>query len=457
MKPIAMIIALILSIMASSCKLGQKYVKPTLDNVPESFLDNVRTDTFDLADLKWWEMYSDTLLQSLIRKSLTHNKDILISEARIKELAAMKRVSAANILPTINGNAYMQHESLNYGGDKATSDPEIGIKLAVSWEIDLWGNLRWDKDRSMAQLRGGVESYRALQISLIAQVAQAYFELVALDHEYAIVTRTLQARNEAVRIARLRYESGLTAETSYLQAQTELARTATYLPQIQRNIALKENEISLLTGEYPTSIARAQYTEEVELPTGVPVGLPSTMLERRPDVRSAEQRLIAANAEVGIAYTNRFPRLTLTAQGGLESDEFKNFLKSPMHFLSAGLLGPIFDMGRRQAQYRAKQAAFEQECYRYEKIVLGAFTDVRNALVTFNKIQDIYLAWKKLENSSKATMELAQLQYINGVVGYIDVLDAQRNYFDAQIGLSNALRNKQLCLVQLYKSLGGGW
>ena len=181
------------------------------------------------------------------------------------------------------------------------------------------------------------------------------------------------------------------------------------------------------------------------------------MLEKRPDIRQAEQQLIAANAEVGIAYTNRFPRLTLTAQGGLESEEFANFLKSPMYFLSAGLIGPVFDMGRRQAAYRAKQAAYEQANLQYEKTVLQAFTDVKNAIVTFKKVEDIYTKWRELEQSAKATMDLAQLQYINGVISYINVLDAQRSYFDAQIGLSNAIRDKRLCLVQLYKSLGGGW
>ena len=361
------------------------------------------------------------------------------------------------VLPAIGGSAYIQKEGLNYGGDNYKNDPENGLKLSVSWELDLWGNLRWAKDRSVAQLLASVEARRALQISLIAQVAQAYFELVALDHEYAIVTQTLDARKEAVRIAKLRYEGGLTAETSYQQAEVEYARTATYIPVLQRNISLKENEISLLTGQYPTEIKRSGYSEQVDLPKTIPVGLPSDLLERRPDIRQAEQQLIAANAEVGMAYTNRFPRLTLTAQGGLESDEFKNFFKSPMHFLGANLLGPVFDMGRRQATYRAKQAAYEQECLRYENTVLKAFTDVRNALVTFNKIQDIYLSWLKLEQSTKSTMDLAQLQYINGVISYINVLDAQRNYFDARIGLSNALRNKQLCMVQLYKALGGGW
>lgn len=450
------IICVVLSAAFNACKLGQKYVQPQL-NLPAAFDETSAADTAAFADLKWWDIYSDSLLQNLINRTLEHNKDLLIADARIKELAAMKRVSVAEMLPAIGGSAYIQKERLNYGGDNYKNDPENGLKLSVSWELDLWGNLRWAKDRSVAQLLASVEARRALQISLIAQVAQAYFELVALDHEYAIVTQTLDARKEAVRIAKLRYEGGLTAETSYQQAEVEYARTATYIPVLQRNISLKENEISLLTGQYPTEIKRSGYSEQVDLPKTIPVGLPSDLLERRPDIRQAEQQLIAANAEVGMAYTNRFPRLTLTAQGGLESDEFKNFFKSPMHFLGANLLGPVFDMGRRQATYRAKQAAYEQECLRYENTVLKAFTDVRNALVTFNKIQDIYLSWLKLEQSTKSTMDLAQLQYINGVISYINVLDAQRNYFDARIGLSNALRNKQLCMVQLYKALGGGW
>lgn len=346
---------------------------------------------------------------------------------------------------------------LNYGGDRYKNDPEEGLKASLSWELDLWGNLRWANDRSKALLMESVENRRGLTISIIAEVAQAYFELVALDNELSIVRQTLDARKESVRLAKLRFEGGLTSETSYQQAKMELARTATHIPILERDIALKENEISFLAGEFPSTIERNRQRKRITLPENLPVGLPSTLLERRPDVRAAEQSLIAANAAVGMAYTNRFPRLTLTATGGLESEEFSDFFKSPMHFLSASLLGPIFDFGRRQGAYRAQQAVYEQECYSYEKVVLNAFMEVRNAIVDYNKIQEIYESMAELEQASKTTMELAQLQYINGVIGYIDVLDAQRSYFDAQINLSNAIRNKELVIVQLYKALGGGW
>lgn len=457
MKSTKYIAIIAVTLFTGSCKLGQKYVKPDNSDMPATFVTQEQTDTFSIADLKWQEVYSDTILQSLIESTLANNKDLLAADARIRELAAQSRVAKADLLPTLTGNAYAQKEALNYGGDSYKNDPETGLKLTVGWEADLWGNLRWAKDRSVAQLLAGIEARRALQISLIAQVAQAYFELIALDHEYAIVNRTLRARKEGARIAKLRYEGGLTAETSYLQAQVEYARTATYIPVLERNISLKENQISLLTGRYPGHIERAEFRADVQLPDALPVGLPSALVERRPDIRQAEQQLIAANAEVGMAYTNRFPRLTLTAQGGVESEEFADFLKSPMYYLSAGLLGPIFDMGRRQSAYRAKQAAYEQSSLQYQKTVLNAFTEVKNAIVTFKKVEEIYLRWRDLEQAAKATIDLAQLQYINGVISYINVLDAQRSYFDAQIGLSNAIRDKRLCLVQLYKSLGGGW
>lgn len=442
--------------LLTSCQLGKHYTRPDL-HLPQQ-LDTLRQqDTLSIADMQWWEIYTDTTLQSLIEKTLDNNKDMKIAAARVKELAAMKRIDFANLFPQLNGSAYAQKEGSNYGGDNYKNDPEQGGKLTVTWELDLWGNLRWAKDKSIAQFLGSIEAQRALKMSIVSEVAQAYFELVALDNELNIVRQTLYARKEGVRLAKLRFEGGLTSETSYQQAQVEYARTATLVPELERKISLKENDIAFLAGEYPHRIQRSILPEEVKLPETLPVGLPSTLLERRPDVREAEQKLIAANASVGIAYTNMFPRLSLTAQYGVESEEFSDFFKSPIHYISGNLLTPLFAMGKYRATLKAKKAAYEQECYSYEKSVLTAFKEARNAIVDFNKIKDIYESRLQLERSSKATMELAQLQYINGVIGYLDVLDAQRSYFDAQIGLSNAIRDKQITLVKLYKALGGGW
>lgn len=448
-------LAILFGLFAGSCQLGKHYTRPEL-HIPAT-LDSTTTDTTSIADFQWWELYTDTTLQQLIRQTLEHNKDMLTAAARLKEMAAQKRISFANMFPDVNGKLYADKDATNYGGNDYSSSPEFTAKFVASWELDLWGNLRWAKDKSIAQFVQAVENQRALQMTLVAQVAQSYFELVALDNELNIVKQTLHARQEGLRLARLRFNGGLTSEMPYQQAQVELARTATLVPDLERAIALKENDINFLAGRFPEKVERSHHPEDITLPETLPAGLPSSLLERRPDVRAAEETLKAANAEVGLAFTNLFPRITLTANYGLESDELKELVHSPAHFLSANLLSPIFAMGKNRAALKAKKAAYEQATYQYEKAVLSAFKDAQNAMVEFNKIKDIYNSRQKLEEAAKTNIKLAQLQYINGIIGYLDVLDAQRTYLDAQIGLSNAVRDKQIALVQLYKALGGGW
>ena len=446
---------ILFSLCTVSCQLGKHYARPDL-HLP-ALLDSTATDTTSIADFRWWELYTDTTLQKLIRETLEHNKDMLTAAARLKEMAAQRRIAYADMFPQVNGRLYTDKEAENYGGDNYKSTPEYTAKFIASWELDLWGNLRWAKDKSMAQFVQAVENRRALQMTLVAQVAQAYFELVALDNEPAIVKQTLSAREESVRLARLRFNGGLTSEAVYQQAQVELARTATLVPDLERSIALKENDINFLAGRYPEKVERSHHPQDIRLPETLPAGLPSSLLERRPDVRAAEEALIAANADVGIAYTNLFPRITLTAHYGLESEEFKDFLHSPYHFLSANLLTPLFAMGKNRAALKAKKAAYEQAVHQYEKAVLSAFKDARNAMVEFNKVQDIYDSRLKLEQAARKSTSLTRTQYINGYISYLDWLDAQRTYLDAQIALSNAVRDKQIAMVQLYKALGGGW
>lgn len=439
-----------------SCKVGQPYTRPDL-KLPD-LPDQTAVDTFSMADLQWWDIYGDTLLQKLIRHTLEYNKDMLTAGARIKELAALKRVDISKLAPQINGRLYGEKDAENYGGNHYSSDPELSAKILASWELDIWGNLRWGAERSKALLMQSIEEQRALQVSLVAQVAQSYFELVALDQELSIVKQTLHARQEGVRLAKIRFEGGLTSETSYQQAQVELARTATLVPELEKAVATKENEIALLTGDFPHHILRLKANDNPGLLIQeLPAGLSSSLLERRPDIRAAEKALQAAHAEVGIALTNMFPKISLTAQFGVESDEFSNLLKSPAHFLSASLLTPLFAMGKNRAQLKAQKAAREQSVYQYEKQVITAFKEVSDAIITFNKSKEVLDLSKNLEQAAKSNNKLADLQYINGYINYLDVLDAQRGYFDAQIGLNKAMLNQRLALVKLYKSLGGGW
>ena len=443
--------------LVASCKLGKRYTRPDLE-LPD-LIDSTSTaaDTISIADLPWNYVYADTMLQALIKKTLENNKDLLIAAARVKELAALKRIDVANLFPDVALRVYAKKEQDNYGGNNADYDNQFDLKARITWELDLWGNLRWAKDRSMAQFMSSVENQRALQMSLVANVAQSYFELVALDNELRIVSQTVDARREGLELARLRYEGGLTSEMTYRQAQVELASAEALIPDLEQQITLKENEIAFLAGEYPQAIGRVELPEDVILPVNLPVGLPSTLLERRPDVRQAEQDLIAANAQVGIAYTNMFPRISLTADLGAESDQLSEILKSPYHLISGTLLQPVVGLWKNKSRHRAAQAAYEQAVYAYEKAVLNAFMDAYNAIVQYNKTQEIYDSQYRLERSSRSTLDLAQLQYMNGVIGYLDLLDAQRTYLSAQIDLSNAVRDKQIAVVNLYKALGGGW
>ena len=441
--------------LLGSCQIGKHYTRPEL-KLPET-LDSLSVDSNSIADYPWEQLYTDTILQDLIRKTLSYNKDMQIAAARIKEMAALKRIDFANLFPQVGARVYAEKEADNYGGNKYNPDNQFDLKGVISWELDLWGKLRWARDKSLADFMGSIENQRALKMSLVAQVAQSYFELVALDNELAIVRQTVDARRESLRLARLRYEGGLTSETAFRQSQVELAKTATLVPDLERKIALKENDIAFLTGEYPHRIKRTAMLEDVTFAASLPVGLPSALLERRPDVRQAEQALIAANAEVGVAFTKMFPSISLTAHLGAESEELGDLLKSPYHLISGTLLQPLFAMGKNRAALKAKKAAYEEATYSYEKTVLNAFKEAYNAIVEFNKIKEIYETRLRLEQASKSTLELAQLQYMNGVIGYMDLLDAQRTYLDAQIGLSNAVRDKQLTMVNLYKALGGGW
>lgn len=448
------ILLLLIPVLFASCKVGKSYVRPEMV-LPDSLAQ--QQDSASIADEQWQAVYTDNTLRSLIDRALEYNKDMLIAAARVKEMAAQKRISVANLLPQLNGRVEAEREVENHGGHSRDVGNTYEAKALLSWELDLWGNLRWKKAAAVAEYLQSVEAQRALRMTIVSEVAQAYYELVALDTELEIVRQTQKAREEGVRLARIRFEGGLTSETSYQQTQVELARTATLVPDLERKISIKENDIAFLAGEFSTRIERSRFLQELDVPESLPVGLPSGLLERRPDIRAAEQQLIAEHARVKVAYTNMFPRLSLTGQFGLESDVLSNFLQSPYSLLNGAVLTPLFNWGKNRAALKAQKASFEAEVHSYEKAVLNAFKEAKNAIVDFNKIKEVYQLRLKLERSAKTYVELAQLQYINGVINYMDVLDAQRGYFDAQIGVSNAIRDELIAVVNVYKALGGGW
>lgn len=439
----------------SSCKIGQKYREPEM-NIPQSFDTQGMTDG-NVMIVGWSSIYQDTILQNLISRALDHNKDMLIAAARIKEMAANKRITFAGMFPEIGGEVAGQKEYLNYGGNSDKYSPELRANMNISWELDIWGKLRWANEAGIAAYMQTVEAQRAMQLTIVAQVAQAYFELKATDRELEIVKQTLDARREGVRFAKLRYEGGLTSEIPYRQSLVELARTETKIPSLEKDIKLKENNLFVLVGEFPVgTIPRGEDISHQQIPENLPVDLPSYLLKRRPDMIQAEQKLVEANAKVGMAYTDMFPSLKLTGRLGGENTELTDFLKSPTWFVSGVLTGPIFNMGKNKAKHNAAKAVYEQEVYTYEKSVLNAFSEVNNSITTFNKMKEVYTYQNALYNSAKSYHDLAKLQYINGVVSYIEVLDAQRQLFDAEIALNTAILDELVSVVTLYKVLGGG-
>lgn len=458
MTKIKYIIGFILlgSILLGSCKIGKSFQRPVMTDMPDTFETDGLQDG-SIADIGWSTLYSDTILQQLIGQALDHNKDVLIATARIKEMIANKRISFANMLPEIGLDGLAQREYLNYGGDNEKFTPEIHADITFGWEVDIWGKLRWANEAGVAEYMQSVEAQKALRLTIISQVAQNYFELKALDRELEIVKQTLEARKEGVRFAKLRFEGGLTSEITYKQSIVELARTETLIPSLENEIKLKENDLSTLLGRFPGEVLRSKTDiSEIPTPPNLPIDLPSTLLKRRPDVAEAEQRLIAANAEVGVALTSMFPSLKLTGRVGGENSELANFLKSPTWFVGSGLSGPLFNFGKNKAGHNAAKAAYEQEIYSYEKTVQNVFKEVNNAINSFQKAKEVRVSREKLYESVQSYQNLSRLQYVNGIISYMDVLDAQRQLFDAEISLNDAILAELNSVVMLYKVLGGG-
>lgn len=359
--PILLVVAVALSLF--SCRVGRSFRTPELKEMPVTFDEEGMTEG-TTADIGWSTLYADTVLQGLISRALDHNKDMLAAAARVRELMAAKRITFAKMFPGAGMDLYGDREYLNYGGDNKKYDPELHANLTFGWEIDIWGNLRWQNEAAVAAYLQSVEAQRALRLTIVSQVAQMYFDLKALDRELSIVRQTLEARRDAVHFATLRYEGGLTSEIPYRQSLVELART--------------------------------------------------------------------------------------------ENAELTDFLKSPTWFVSGALTGPLFQLGSKRAAHKAAKAAYEQQVYAYEKKILEVFKEVNNALVTYRKSREMRRSADALYRSALSYNKLAKLQYVNGVVSYMDVLDAQRQLFDSEIAVNDAILTEFTATVSLYKALGGG-
>lgn len=456
MRKIYMIFAAVAVLLScASCSMQKKVAQPQLD-MPES-LPASTGDSLCFADLSWMEVFGDSLLVNLIERTLEYNKDLLAASARIREFERRHRVARSGQFPEIGAEAYADRETTRGYGDDAAVDPEIAAKLSLSWELDFFGRLRWANREAMAKYLQTIEARRALQMTLIAEVATAYFELLALDKEMQIVENTLETRRVNVQQAKLRFEGGLTSEIPYRQAQVELAKTASMVPDVRLKIKMKENEISYLAGAYPAPVER-QAIQNSSLPEGIlNVGLSSDLVQRRPDVRAAREAFNASVAQVGVQWADRFPRFVIGLDGGFENTSFEGFFSAPLTYMIGSMTTPVFAFGKKKAQYEAALAACQASCHDYEDKVLQAFHEVSNAVEAYKSSVSNAFLMEALLSASKKYVDLALFQHLNGQINYLDVLDAQRSSFNAEVQHSNAIRDQYLAMINLYKALGGGW
>ena len=450
-----------LSLLFSACTLGPDYERPAT-MLPEVHrgLEVAPVDASDLAHEKWWALFGDPVLDQLIETALSENRDVQIAAARIEEARARFRVTHADRLPQVGAS----FEALREQESPATSpgaQPEDTLEalVTVSWEVDLWGRLRRADERARADLLATVEAQRGVILSLVADVAGAYFELRDIDQRLAMAQATVDTRKDSLEIAILRFEGGLTSQLEVRQAETELAKAEVMVPDLEYARAKKEHHLCILLGRNPGDIRRGLELAEQSVPPEVPAGLPSDLLERRPDIRAAEQALVAANADVGVAIAGLYPQLSLSGFGGSGSEDLNEILSSGtgMWELLGNLTAPLWQGGRLRAEVQASKSRFEQQALIYDQTILQALREVADALAAVASAQSTLESQRRLELASRQYLELAALQYANGVVAYLDVLDAQRQLFSAELALSTATLNRLSAVVALYRALGGGW
>ena len=452
----------IVFLVLTGCMVGPKYKRPPV-TVPDTYrgvAPEAGSQAASLGDEKWWEVFQDPQLQGLIREALSQNYDVRIAAMRVLQAQAVLGITRADQFPTITGGALSSNERLP--ATRVTPAFETSpsqVNLSLFWELDFWGKYRRATEAARANLLATEWGQKAVMSSLVSNVASAYFQLLELDSEMEISRSTLVSRKESLRLVEVRAKGGATSMLDVRQSELLVYTAAGTIPDLERRIEQQENLISVLLGKNPAPVTRGKpLVESATLPT-VPAGLPSSLLERRPDIQSSEQQLVAANARIGIAKAAYFPQITLTAVGGYQSSALTNLFTGPAGLWNVGgqLVQPIFTGGRIRSNVRLTEAQKQEEVLAYQQSIQQAFREVSDSLVAYRKNQEFRAQQELLTNSAQDATRLSDMRYRGGVTSYLEVLDSDTRYFDAQLGLAQAQLNERLALVQLYNALGGGW
>jgi multidrug efflux system outer membrane protein len=449
--------------IATGCMVGPKYQKPVFPALEEYRDSQYSRDKDTISYLKWWDMFKDPALQDLIRESVKNNRNIRTTLARVEEARLAVGFARTSALPSLNYGARagyydLSNDNANEVGGGA---PRAAYNLfaAASWEPDFWGKYKNEKLAAQAEMRATEEDYRTMYISLVAETAIQYFVLRDLDERLTIATNTLKSRESTFRIVNARFEKGEVAEMDKLQSEGQVATAEATIQNLKRNIRIAENSLSILTGRSPYEIRRGLLNYQQQVPPELPVGLPSTLLSQRPDVRAAEQALQAQVARIGIAQAMRLPSFDLMAALGLHSQDFsKLFTSSALSTVAGlGISGPIFQFGRNKKRVEIEKKISEQFVLQWEQSVLIALKEVQDGLVGIETYQKERQSLERLVGATRKTYDLAYARYESGYSNYLELLDAERMLFDAENNAAIVRREQLISYVQLYMALGGGW
>ncbi len=448
----------VLLVMMTSCALGPNYARPDV-SAPGSFrMAEAEKEAKSIANLPWWELLHDEELQKLVRIAIAENKDLKRAVASVEEFEARLRIARTDFIPQISATAnapFARLNPLNIPGQPTSSNYYAQGNL--SWELDIWGRVRRANEAARADLLAREENRRAVVLELVSSVAQAYFDLRQLDMQLDIARRTVQSWEESVGIAQARLRQGLISKLDADQFEAERANAAARAAELDRQVVQKENELSVLLGRNPSQIPRGRSLTEQVMPPKVPAGLPSDLLQRRPDILQSEEELAAATARIGVAKAERFPQITLTGILGVASPQLSNLGKGDFGSAGVGLFGPILNAQTLGFQQRAAEAQARQALAQYEKTIIVAFREVEDALVAVRTAREQSESQETQVNALQSALHLADLRYRGGISSYLEVLTARRNLFDAELALTATRRFQLVSVVQLYKALGGGW
>jgi outer membrane protein, multidrug efflux system len=450
--------------LLGGCMLGPNYKRPVVAE-PGTFRGQATAEAESLADAPWWDVFQDPILKYLIQQALHANYDVRIAAARVQEARALLGVARSDLYPSLDYGVGAARGNVRPGptggpgGQAPTTSNAYSASLTASWELDIWGRVRRSNEAALASLLATEDARRGVWLTLVSDLAQAYFELLALDVRLQIARDSANAYQRTFNLFLDRFEQGVASKLETSRAQGALGEAQANVPQLEADIVAKENQIGVLLGKPPAPVPRGTSMYDQPVVPTVPAGLPSALLERRPDLREAEQQLVSANARIGVAKAEFFPKLSLTALFGTASPELSALTGGTATIWAvAGMVsGPLFNAGRTLGTYRASIAQWEQAKLRYELAVLGALREVSDALTALGKLSEAETGQDSAVTALGEAVDHALARYRNGLGSYFEVLEAQQQLFPAQNTLAQIRRNRLLAHVRLYKALGGGW